>query len=171
MAVLPVIIIGHSTLRKIAEPVTEFNEALRVFAENMIETMQINEGIGLAAPQVNVSKRMFVIDKELINEDWSAQAYINPEILNSEGSDKYEEGCLSIPGIRADVIRPYRVSVRYKTLDGKDVEEELEGLLGRVFQHEYDHLQGVLFIDKISPLQKKLLEPKLKELQGAYTYR
>ncbi|GAB4379101.1 MAG: peptide deformylase [Calditrichia bacterium] len=146
----------------------KIDEEIKRFAENLIETMRINEGIGLAAPQVNVLKRIFVIDLSLINEEWSAKAYINPEILSAEGTDNMEEGCLSIPGIRSDVVRPFKINVRYLTLEGQPVEEELDGLLARVFQHEYDHLEGILFIDKIAPLQKKLLEPRLKELQGAY---
>ncbi len=171
MAVLPIIKIGHPTLRKVAEPVAAFDQELRELAENMIETMRVNEGIGLAAPQVNVSQRLFVIDLNLIDEELEAKAYVNPEILASSGSEKFEEGCLSIPGIRADVVRPTHIKVRYQTLEGETVEEEMEGLLSRVFQHEYDHLEGILFVDLISPLQKKLLGTKLQELEGAYSIR
>ncbi len=171
MAILPIIKIGHPSLRKVAEPVQDFDPDLQELAQNMIETMRLNEGIGLAAPQVNILKRLFVIDKELINEEWDAQAYVNPEILDDDGSEKYEEGCLSIPGVRAEVIRPFKIKVRYQTLFGEWVEEELDETVARVFQHEYDHLEGILFIDKISPLKKKLLEPQLKELEGVYAYR
>ena len=171
MAVLPIIKIGHPTLRKVAEPVEGFDVSLRELAENMIETMRVNEGIGLAAPQVNISRRMFVIDLSLIDEELEARAYVNPEILNSSGSEKFEEGCLSIPGIRADVVRPTQIRVRYQTLDGETVEEEMEGLLARVFQHEFDHLEGILFTDRLSPLQKKLLGEKLQELEGVYSIR
>ena len=171
MAVLPIIKIGHPTLRKVAAPIQEFNKELQELAQNMIETMRLNDGIGLAAPQVNISRRMFVIDKHLIQEDWEAEAYINPEILESEGAEAFEEGCLSIPGIREEVVRPTKIRVRYQKLDGSQVEEMMDGLLARVFQHEFDHLEGILFTDKISPIKKKLLESRLRELEETYAVR
>ena len=167
MAILPIIKIGHPTLRKVAQPVQKFDEQLAQTVENMIETMRLNEGIGLAAPQVGISERYFVIDLNLIDDRLEAKAYINPEILETEGSEKIEEGCLSIPGIRADVIRPERIKVKYQTVTGDLVEEVLDDYPARVFQHENDHLNGVLFVDIISPLRKKLLAPKLLELEGA----
>lgn len=168
MAVLPIIKIGHPTLRKVAKPVVNFDEDLKQFAGDLIETMRLNEGVGLAATQVDMKKSIFVIDKSLINEEWEAQAFVNPEILKSDGEETIEEGCLSIPGIRADVNRALKISVRYQNLAGETVQEELEGLLARVFQHEYDHLNGILFIDRIPMLTRKLLEPQIREIQGAY---
>lgn len=170
MSVLNIIKIGHPTLRKVAKPVEKFDKNLEQLVQDMVETMRLNEGIGLAAPQVNVSKRLFVIDKKLINEEWEAEAYVNPKILKVDGSNVLEEGCLSIPNIRADVNRPFNIEVEYQTLDGKKVREEMDDLLARVFQHEFDHLEGVLFVDKISILKKKLLEPQLKEIEQIYTY-
>lgn len=169
MNILPVIKIGHPTLRKSAQKVEKFDQELIDLVQKMIETMRVNEGIGLAAPQVNVLSRLFVIDRKLINEDWEAQAYINPEILDTQGLDTYEEGCLSIPGIRAEVDRPFKIWVKYQTIEGKVVEEELEGLLARVFQHEYDHLDGILFIDRIPFIRKKMLEAQIKEIEGAFS--
>ncbi len=169
MAVLPIIKLGHPTLRKKAQPVTEFNEELKTLATNMVETMRFNEGIGLAANQVNVLQRIFVIDWQLIDEDKEARAYVNPEILEREGSEIAEEGCLSIPNVHADVPRALRIRVRYQDLEGNRVEETLEGLPARVFQHELDHLNGVLFIDLISPIQKKLIEPQLHKIREAYS--
>jgi len=170
MSVLNIIKIGHPTLRKVAKPVEKFDRELEQLVLDMIETMRLNEGIGLAAPQVNVSKRLFVIDKKLINEYWEAEAYVNPRILKVDGSNVLEEGCLSIPNIRAEVNRPFKIEVEYQKLDGKKVREEMDDLLARVFQHEFDHLEGVLFVDKISILKKKLLEPQLKEIEQIYTY-
>jgi len=167
MTLIPIIKIGHPSLRQTADPVEKFDQELVSLVDNMIETMRINEGIGLAAPQVDVMKRLFVIDKKLVNEEWEAQAYINPEIIDALGLDTYEEGCLSIPGIRAEVDRPFKISVKYQTVDGKLIEEELEGLLARVFQHEYDHLDGILFIDRIPFIRKKMLESQIKEIEGA----
>jgi peptide deformylase len=169
MTVLPVIKVGHPSLRQTATLVEKFDQELIELMENMVETMRISEGIGLAAPQVNIMLRMFVIDKKLINEEWEAQAYINPEIIDAQGLDSYEEGCLSIPGIRAEVDRPFKVWVKYQTIEGKIIEEELEGLLARVFQHEYDHLDGILFIDRIPFIRKKMLESQINEIEGAYS--
>ncbi|MCK4894285.1 MAG: peptide deformylase [Calditrichia bacterium] len=171
MAVLPIIKIGHPTLRKIAERVNKFDQDLKDFVDNLIETMRLNEGVGLAATQVNVVKQVFVIDKGLIDEAWEIQVYINPEILESEGLENLEEGCLSIPGIRAEVERPPAIKVKYQNLDGKLIEEQLEGMLAKVFQHEFDHLNGVLFVDRIPQLIRKLLEPQIKEIEGEYTYQ
>ncbi len=167
MAVLQIIKVGHTTLRKVASPVTDFDNALQSFVNDLIETMRFHDGIGLASTQVNILKRVFVIDKELINEAWDAQAYINPEILETEGMEKFEEGCLSIPNVRSDVDRPFKIRVRYQDTEGAVIEEELEGLLARVFQHEYDHLEGVLFIDRVPPLVRKMLEPQIREIEGA----
>ncbi len=167
MAVLPIIKLGHPTLRKRADEIDTVDESVRELVENLIDTMRLNEGIGLAAPQVNVLQRLFVIDLEQIDENLSPRAYINPRILSSSGSEMMEEGCLSIPNVRADVTRPEVIEVEYLNLDGKPVKETLDGLSARVFQHELDHLNGVLFIDHISPLQRRLLAPKLKKIREA----
>ncbi len=171
MAELPIIKLGHPTLRKIAKPIEKFDNSLKRLVDNMIETMRVNEGIGLAAPQLNLLDRLFVIDKKLINEEWEAQAYINPKILSTEGSDLFEEGCLSIPGIRGEVERSFKIKVSYQTVQGEEIIEQLEGLHARVFQHEYDHLEGVLFIDRLPILTRKLLEPQIRDLEGANIYR
>jgi peptide deformylase len=167
MAVLPVIKLGHPNLRKRAEEVDSMNKELSDLASDMIETMQVYNGIGLAGNQINVLKRIFVIDLSLIDETLEPQAYVNPKILESKGLDSVEEGCLSIPGINADVERADKLWVEYKTLEGELIQEELEGLHARVFQHELDHLNGVLFIDRIPPLQRKMLEPQLQKLLEA----
>lgn len=169
MAVLPIIKLGHPSLRKVAEPISEFDEALRELAENMIDTMEVNEGIGLAGPQVNILQRIFVIDLSLIDETLEPRAYINPEILSADGLGTMEEGCLSIPDVRADVDRPYSLKVAYQTLNGEQVAEEIDDLLARVFQHELDHLDGVLFIDKLPQIQRKLLEPQLRKIRSSHS--
>ncbi|MGH1365421.1 MAG: peptide deformylase [Calditrichia bacterium] len=169
MAVLPVIKLGHSSLRKRAEEIDVFDEELRTLSINMIETMRVNDGIGLAGPQVNILKRIFVIDLHVLDEELEAKAYINPEIIDTEGSEKMEEGCLSIPFVRADVSRPEKLKVRYQDIEGNAQEEEMDEFLARVFQHELDHLNGVMFIDHLSLIQRKLLEPKLKRIRGENT--
>lgn len=167
MAVLPVIKLGHPTLRKQAEEIENFDEELSNLASDMKETMQVYSGIGLAGNQVNILLRIFVIGLDLIDENLSPKAYVNPKIISSEGADLVEEGCLSIPSVNADVERATKIKVEYQTLSGEIVKETLEGLHARVFQHELDHLNGVLFIDRISELQRKLLEPQLKKLMEA----
>jgi peptide deformylase len=169
MAVLPIIKLGHPALRKEASEISDITEDIRELAANMIDTMQLHEGIGLAGPQVNVLKRIFVIDLEIIDETLAPKAYINPKILSVDGSDIMDEGCLSIPDVRADVERPFKLEVEYQTLEGETVREEVEELTARVFQHELDHLDGVLFIDKISTFKRKLLEPQLKKIREAHS--
>jgi peptide deformylase len=167
MAVLPVIKIGHPTLRKKADKVSRFDSRLDEFASDMIETMQVYNGIGLAGNQVNILDRIFVIDFSLIDENLSPRVYINPHIISMEGSGLREEGCLSIPDVNADVERATRLEVEYQTLGGESIREELEDLAARVFQHELDHLNGVLFIDHLSSLQRKMLEPQIKKIMEA----
>jgi len=167
MSVLPVIKLGHPSLRKQASEIELFDDDLRQLASDMIDTMRIYNGVGLAGNQVNVMKRIFVIDWGIVNEDLQPKEYLNPKIIDSDGSDTMEEGCLSIPEVNADVDRAVNLQVEYHTLEGELIREKLEGLPARVFQHELDHLNGVLFIDRILPLQRKMLEPKLKKLLEA----
>lgn len=164
MASLPVIQLGHPSLRKRAEEITVFDDQLAELAENMIETMDLHEGIGLAGPQVNILQRIFVIDMSLIDEELQPRAFINPRIVKSDGKDTMEEGCLSIPNVRADVTRPFSLTVAYQTVDGESRQEEIDDMYARVYQHELDHLDGILFIDKLSILKRKMLEPQLKKI-------
>ena len=165
MAALPVIQLGHPGLRRRAEEITKFDDALVELAENMVETMDLHDGIGLAGPQVNVLKRIFVIDMSMIDEEMDPEAFINPKIIESSGQETMEEGCLSIPNVRADVTRPFSLTVEYQTLDGETVREEIDDLYARVFQHELDHLNGILFIDKLSVLKRKMLEAQLNKIR------
>ena len=134
-------------------------------AENMMETLKKQGGIGLAAPQVGWLKNLFVIDTTPFENEGVEKlekVFINPEICEmSTDTDYFNEGCLSIPGIFEEVKRPEKVAVRYQDIDSKWQEEELSGITSRIFQHEYDHLQGILFIDRISNLRKKTLHKKL----------
>lgn len=158
---------GDPVLETPAEPVTEFNGELRQLAEDMFETMYANKGIGLAAPQVGVSKRLAVIDASA-GEDPSAKLIlVNPVILVKEGVQIGEEGCLSIPGFREDVKRAYRVRVRAQDLEGSFFETEGEELLARVIQHEIDHLDGILFLQHLSLLKRDLIKRKIRKLVKA----
>jgi peptide deformylase len=165
--IYPVFLYGSPVLRKVATDVPEDYPGLDELIESMFETMYHSEGLGLAAPQIGLSLRIFVIDASPLAEDDPAlkdfrKVFINPRILSYEGDIiKYNEGCLSIPDIREDVDREERILVRYCDRDFRYTEEYLDGPAARIFQHEYDHLEGRLFTDLISPLKKRLLKRKL----------
>ncbi|MFZ5517494.1 MAG: peptide deformylase [Candidatus Zhuqueibacterota bacterium] len=161
---LRVIKYGNPILRLKATKVETIDDSVKQLITEMIEMMRLEEGIGLAAPQVAQSISLLVVDESLISEEGKPSAYINPEILASEGESVFEEGCLSIPGIREEVKRPEKITVRYTNADGEVIERQIDGLLARVLQHEIDHLNGVLFIDRISSLKKQLLRRQLKEI-------
>jgi len=156
---LNVRILGDPILRQRASEVTEISEATRELIRDMFETMYAEEGVGLAAPQVGVGERIIVIDPQ--QDELPAFALINPVIVEaSKETEKGEEGCLSIPGLRELVERSQRVVVRGLTPEGEQRELDLEGLPARIIQHEVDHLDGILFIDRVSPLKRKMLLAK-----------
>jgi peptide deformylase len=163
MAVLEILTIGHPTLTKKAAAVEKIDPELVRLAKDMVETMRRAPGVGLAAPQVNVSKRLITVDLSVGENEEELHVLINPEIIKQEGEVVCEEGCLSVPDIREKVSRPYRVLVRAMDLDGKAVEIDGEDLLARVLCHEIDHLDGKLFTDRLSPLKRSLLRKKLKK--------
>lgn len=166
MARLEVRIMGDPVLRHKAAPVGEITDEMRRLIRDMFETMYAEEGVGLAAPQVGVSDRIIVIDPHIEGED--AFALINPEIVQaSKDTEKGEEGCLSIPGLRDLVERSVSVRVRGLTPEGELRELEAEGLLARIVQHEVDHLDGILFLDRLSPLKRKLLLAKWQKIKPA----
>ena len=167
MAKLKIHIYGDPVLRKKAEPITNFDTELDSFATDMVETMLVEDGIGLAAPQVGVSKRLIVIGMPVDDDPDNRKIFvmINPEILEyGEEEVTAEEGCLSLPDIQEEVTRPNFLKVRFQDLKGETHEFEAEGYFTRVIQHEMDHLDGVLFIDHLSPLKKTMLRSKLKRL-------
>ena len=156
---LPVRILGDPVLRQRANEVAEVSEVTRQLIRDMFETMYAEEGVGLAAPQVGISERIIVVDPQ--QDDLPAFALINPEILEaSKETEKGEEGCLSIPGLRELVERSQRVVVRGLTPEGEARQLDLGGLPARIIQHEVDHLDGVLFIDRVSALKRKMLLAK-----------
>jgi peptide deformylase len=172
--ILPIHLYGHDALRRETTPVEENTEELQKLIDNMIETMHNAAGIGLAAPQVGRDERLFVIDvtpmvAEMEEDDEPVppqpMVFINPEIVE-EGADEVdmEEGCLSIPEIREPVSRPERVRVRYLDREFEEQEIETGSVLARVVQHEYDHLEGVLFTDYLSSFRKRLLRKSLRKM-------
>lgn len=163
MAILDILHFPDPRLRNIAQPVTEVDDAVRQLIDNMLETMYAAPGIGLAATQVNVNKRIVVID---VSEDKEQPlCLINPEILELEGVEEMEEGCLSVPGVFETVQRADRVRMRALDRDGRPFELETGGLLAVCIQHEIDHLNGKLFVDYLSQLKRTRIRKKLEKHQ------
>lgn len=154
-------------LQRPTEPVTEFDDELRKLADDMFESMYAAHGIGLAAPQIGISKRLTVIDLSFQKNPEEKIVLVNPEILHKEGKQSEEEGCLSLPEIREKVSRAFKVRVHAQDLNGKWFEIEGEELLARAFQHEIDHLDGILFIFRVSALKRDLLLRKIRKMQRA----
>ncbi len=157
-------------LKKKAETVTDFNEEIRQIVNDMFETMYKRGGVGLAANQVGILKRIVIIDLHSGKENQGKEqiVLINPEIVTLEGEEIKEEGCLSLPGLYKKVKRAAYAKVKAQNLDGEEFTIEGEGLLARAFQHEIDHLNGIVFIDRLSPLQKRLALEKYKKLKRNY---
>ena len=148
--------IGDPVLRRETEPVSIFDDSLNQFVENMIAIMHTEEGIGLAAPQIGHSKKILVIDISNIEDEETPKTFINPKLIDSWGESVVEEGCLSIPDVREEVVRPEGIKVKYQNAKGEKLENTFEGWMARVLQHEIDHLNGILFVDLISPIKRKL---------------
>ncbi|MCM2265578.1 MAG: peptide deformylase [Desulfuromonadales bacterium] len=152
-------------LKQTAVRITEFNAELRHLASDMLETMYAAPGVGLAAPQVGVSRRLIVLDCSPKDGDRQPLVAVNPEILTREGECCEEEGCLSVPEYYANVVRSEKVRVRFQELDGTVREVETAGLWAICFQHEIDHLDGILFVDRLSPLKRSLFRKRYQKIQ------
>ncbi|MGB0453626.1 MAG: peptide deformylase [Bacteriovoracaceae bacterium] len=166
-------------LKKVAEPVTEFNDELKELVKNMLFTMYHAPGIGLAAPQVGISKRLFVMDIEYNREevtgandeteirlsDFKPMVIINPEFIEKDGNYEYEEGCLSVPGVYETVKRAKSVKVKFQDLEGNEQILEADELLAVCLQHENDHLDGVVFLERLSQLKQSFLKKKFLKLK------
>jgi peptide deformylase len=168
--IYPVYVYGSPVLRKVAEPVEEDMKGLQQLIEDLYETMYKSDGVGLAAPQIGVSKRIFVLDATpMAGDDPEVEgfkkAFINPVILNEQGEEwTFNEGCLSIPNIREDITRPSEILIEYYDEQFNFYRESYDGIKARIIQHEYDHLEGVLFVDRINPLRKRILRGKLNAI-------
>lgn len=163
MSKLEILEFPDPRLRTVAQPVVDFDEALRQLVADMAEVMYAENGIGLAATQVNVHLRVLVLDVSTDRDD--LRVYVNPEILREEGTTTSEEGCLSVPGVYAEVQRAERIQVRARRADGNAFEETLEGLHAICLQHEMDHLAGKVFVDYLSPLKRQMVRKKLEKQQ------
>jgi peptide deformylase len=161
----PIVKHGDRVLQTPASPVTVFDESLRTLLDDMVLAMYAAPGIGLAAPQVGVSLRVCVIDLSAGKRGGRLITLVNPEFVEREGMQLEEEGCLSVPGFQATVPRPQRVVVKGQDRDGGEVVVEGEGLLARALQHELDHLDGRLFLDRLRGLQRDVIVRKIRKLQ------
>jgi peptide deformylase len=164
--VLPIRIYGDPVLRTRAEDITRVDEEIKKLAGEMVRALKRVSGIGLAANQVGQAVRLFVVDRSLFRADDPPLVVINPQVVAVHGEQVQEEGCLSFPGTFADVARPMKIQIKGVDLDEKEFAIEAEGLLSRVLAHEIDHLNGVLFIDHLSSIKRKLLSRKLKKLSA-----
>lgn len=173
--ILPIVAYGDPILKKRAEDVSRNQEGLNELIENMFETMYAASGVGLAAPQIGRSLRLFIVDAAPFGEDEEDEesikvkdfkgVFINPEIIEKSGDLwAFAEGCLSIPSIREDVFREPKIKIRYYDQNWEQHEKVLDGYAARIVQHEYDHIDGVLFTDKLSPLRKRMLKRRLNDI-------
>lgn len=167
--IYPIRAYGDPVLRSKCEEIIHFDEDLEQLIENMYQTMDASDGVGLAAPQIGRSIRLFMIDStHFKHEDSNAgirQVFINPQIMEETGEEwSFEEGCLSIPDVRDVVYRKPTIRLRYQTVSGEQKEEVYDGMNARVIQHEYDHIEGVLFIDHISAFKRQLIKSKLNNI-------
>jgi peptide deformylase len=165
--VKPIVLYGDPVLREKAKPVEKIDQAVKNLVAQMTATLKNAKGLGLAAPQVGEPIRIFILDLSAVDLTESVRVFINPEIMETSGEILMEEGCLSFPGIYQKIVRPERVKMKATGLDGKIFTVHAGGILARAMLHEFDHLEGKLFIDYFSPVSRALLRGKLKRLATA----
>lgn len=164
MAIRPIVKYGDPVLRNIAEPVADVSSEVKELVADMKATLEDAHGLGLAAPQVGESLRIFIVDLSAIDITAQTQVFINPEILETAGECEYEEGCLSFPGIYQRLTRAEQVKIKALDENGKEFTMEATGMAARAILHEFDHLEGILFIDHFSTVSRALIDRKLKRL-------
>lgn len=166
MALKEILIYGNPMLREKAEPIDNLNGQIIQLCQDMHETLIAANGLGLAAPQVGIAQRLIIVGDPQDPKCEHITAIVNPEVVESYGGEEsFEEGCLSIPEVRGEVLRPKKVIIQGYDLEGRPIQIETEGMVARALQHEVDHLNGILFIDYLGPAAKTLIKPKLKKLQ------
>ena len=165
--IYPIVVYGDPVLERPAEPVTEFNAELKKLVDDMFESMYAAHGVGLAAPQIGIAKRIAVIDTTFKEDPDAKLVLVNPEVIGREGKQQGQEGCLSLPDFRENVTRANIVTVRAQDVEGNWFEKTGDDLLARAFLHEIDHLNGRLFISHVSALKRDLIKRKIKKLVRA----
>ncbi len=166
MAARSTVIYGDPVLRETCDPVEEVNREIKDLVSDLIGTLIEAKGLGLAAPQIGVTKRVFIVDISAADINAKITAFINPEIIETSKEEaEFEEGCLSFPGLYRNIYRPAKVKVRATDLEGNQFELDADGIMARAILHEYDHLDGKLFIDRMSPLTRTMLAGRLKKMR------
>jgi peptide deformylase len=165
--IYPIVVYGDPVLERPSEPVTEFNAELKKLVDDMFESMYAAHGVGLAAPQIGISKRIAVIDTTFKEDPNAKLVLVNPEVISREGKQNGQEGCLSLPDFRENVARANIVTIRAQDVEGNWFEKTGDDLLARAFSHEIDHLNGRLFISHVSALKRDLIKRKIKKLVRA----
>jgi peptide deformylase len=173
MAILPIVTYNDPVLREKSAPIVSDSEELQILIDHMFETMYNSKGVGLAAPQIGKPLQLFVMDADVMTEEYEDEedlgpmVFINPEIVATKGEFlKMEEGCLSIPEVRDDVSRPSEITVKYKDRNFQNLTIKANGLISRVIQHEYDHLRGILFLDYLSAFRRRIHRNTLKKIKA-----
>lgn len=167
MAVRPIVIYGDPVLREVSKKVEHFDDELKDLVSDMTDTLKDANGLGLAAVQIGVPVRLFIVDLSAIDITEKLRVFVNPEILETDEECEYEEGCLSFPGIYQKIVRPANVRVKAFDVNGDEFEMQFSGMAARAILHEYDHIEGKLFIDHMSSMTKTMLSGKLKKLSHA----
>ncbi|MEW6051497.1 MAG: peptide deformylase [Candidatus Zixiibacteriota bacterium] len=167
MAERPIVKYGDPVLREISRPVETVDQGVKDLVSDMTDTLNQAQGLGLAAVQIGVPRRVFLVDLSAVDINESLRVFINPEIVSTSGAIELEEGCLSFPGIYQKIVRPAHVTIRALDVNGQSFEMTARGMVARAILHEYDHLEGKLFIDYISPIARTLLKGRLKRLAAA----
>ena len=166
---LQIILYPDPRLKKVSQPVEKFDESLKALAERMFQLMRESRGVGLAAPQVGQNIRMFVMNHTGDPKD--DRVYVNPELTEASGTEEAEEGCLSLPGLNARIVRDKSMRMRARDLDGNDIDQLESGYIARVWQHEFDHLNGTLITDRMGAVAKMGARKLLRELEEKYEAR
>ncbi len=159
-----IVIYGEAVLREVSEAVDEINQQVKDLVSDMVDTLKKAKGLGLSAVQIGVLKRVFILDLAAVDLTETLRVFVNPEILETSGEAEMEEGCLSFPGIYQKIVRPAVVKVKATDLEGREFVLEAKGMAARAILHEYDHLEGKLYIDRMTPLTRTLLKGRLKKL-------
>ncbi|MEW5797049.1 MAG: peptide deformylase [Candidatus Zixiibacteriota bacterium] len=167
MAERPIVIYGDPVLREVAQPVEKIDQGIKDLVSDMVDTLKQARGLGLAASQVGTALRLFIVDLSAIDIDQTLRVFINPEIVETEGEIEMEEGCLSFPDLFLKVTRPERVKVRATDLEGRRFEMTADGIAARAILHEYDHTEGKLYVDYLTPLARTMLRGRLRKLAAA----
>lgn len=167
MAERPIVLYGDPVLREVSQPVEEIDQGVKDLVSDLTDTLKKAKGLGLAANQIGVARRVIAVDLSVIDINQSLVVFINPEIIETSGEVEMEEGCLSFPDVYLKIVRPERVKVRARDIDGREFEMEADGVAARAILHEYDHIEGKLFIDLLTPLARTMIKGRLRKLAAA----